>query len=246
MKVHQRCIFVGVAVIVVCVCLDAVGSWGGSRELWEGMSEALDSMIEERDCFDEDKLSGASNGAQCRSRTQERMSRFQEEVRRRQEAKQAKQQQEENERERQRQAVRLNQLQEERPSVSIPNWSSPVPAVPDASQERRVNTDRNQHNPSNEAARCIAIDNSNRRLYGVRFVNTCSYSVEITWCANTKRDPRNCDAGYDSTTGIAPGGSWPIASLDKALSWEYGACKKGTMFGTSEMSGRKEYRCIDR
>ena len=246
MKVHRDGIFVGVAVIVVCICLDVVDSWAGSRELWEGMSEALDSMIEERDCLDEDKLSGAGDGAQCRSRSQERMSRFQEEVRRRQEAKQAKQQQEEIKRERQRQAARFNQFQEERPATSIPDWSSSVPAVPGANQDRRVNTDRYQHNPANEAARCISIDSSNKRLYGVRFVNTCSYSIEITWCANTKRDPRNCDAGYDSDTGIAPGGSWPIDSLDKALSWEYGACRKETMYKTTEMSGRKEYRCVDR
>lgn len=136
------------------------------------------------------------------------------------------------------------------PSMAMPSMAQtgePLREVQESTALSARNiSPRHQHNPANEATRCISIDNSKRQLYGVRFVNICSYSIEITWCANTKSDPRNCDAGYDSITGIAPGGSWPIASLDKALSWEYGACRNGTMYKTTEMSARKEYRCVDR
>lgn len=105
---------------------------------------------------------------------------------------------------------------------------------------------RYQHNPANEASRCISIDSS-KQLYGVSFINNCSFSIEVTWCANTQRQPSNCAVGgYDSTSTIKAGGKISISPLDKALSWEYGACKKGAMYFTSEMSNRREYKCVDR
>jgi hypothetical protein len=77
--------------------------WGGSRELREGLGTALDSMIEERHCLEQDKVYGTGDGSQCRMESQSRMNRFQDEVRRRQEARDAQRQQEETEQERQRQ-----------------------------------------------------------------------------------------------------------------------------------------------
>lgn len=76
--------------------------WAGSRELHEGLGAALDSMIEERHCLEQDKVYGNGDGKRCRAETQDRMDRFQDEVRRRQEARDARLQQEEAGRQRQR------------------------------------------------------------------------------------------------------------------------------------------------
>lgn len=116
----------------------------------------------------------------------------------------------------------------------------------DQSDSSNINaSSRYRHNPAHEANQCIAIDKS-KKLYGAEFVNTCSFTVGVHWCANTSKDLSNCNRGYDSYLKLLPGASAPIDPLDKAVSWEYVACKGDTMYFTSDMSKRKETKCLDR
>lgn len=223
--------------------------WAGSREMWEGVSESIDTLIEERDCLDEDKLSGGGDGTRCRARSHERMSRFQEEIRRRQEAKEARQRQEEESREYQRQLSERNRLREQ--PVVVPVQPMPKNDIPSFQADQgRFDTgrDRYQHNPANEASRCVSVREENA-LFTYYFHNTCSFPIELIYCANTQVRPNNCqERGYDNLTMLGPGrkDAMTTTARGKPISWEYGACKKGAMYYTSEMSNRREYKCVDR
>lgn len=249
MKMCQKWIFIGIAMIVACIgCLGVTDGWAGSRELWEGVGQALDSMIEERDCFDENKLSGGGDGARCRTQSQERMSRFQEEIRRRQEAKEARQRQDEEAREHQRQLSELNRQRAESVVVPVqPRQGNAVPSLQPDQRQFDTRTDRYQHNPANEATRCITVRSGEKGFFSTHIYNNCAFPIEVTWCANSQQEPNRCNVrGHDSRDFISAGGKTDMAEAFRPISWEYGACMKGTMWKLPEMSRRKEFRCVDR
>ena len=124
-----------------------------------------------------------------------------------------------------------------------------------AQEQRRTapasnSSSRHQHNPANEATKCISVDTTSPSgvfSYGARFVNTCSFAIEVTWCSNTRSQPNHCnERGFDNLHTFRAGGTYPINAIEKAISWDYAACKQGTMFSMTEMSRRKEFICEDR
>ncbi|TKB81555.1 MAG: hypothetical protein E8D44_14155 [Nitrospira sp.] len=100
-------------ILLTVVCLDAYvsesGAIAGSKELFEGLSESLDTMVEQQHCLDQDKTYGSGDGKRCQAQSQDRLGRFQDEMRRRTEQQDAQRQQQDVDRQRQGQQERRRQ-----------------------------------------------------------------------------------------------------------------------------------------
>ncbi|MDP3090783.1 MAG: cell envelope integrity protein TolA [Nitrospira sp.] len=105
-----------------------------------------------------------------------------------------------------------------------------------------------RHNPANDASRCLVVKKGTG-LFSFDFQNNCGFPVEILSCTNSQEKPNHCQReGYTQRTGkVASGTRTPLSVWGggKPTSWEYGACKYGTMRYTSDMNLRREYACVD-
>lgn len=95
-----------------------------------------------------------------------------------------------------------------------------------------------QHNPANEATRCVQIQDSRN---GANFYNSCNFAVELTWCV----DGVDCNPGYSNTWTLGAGRQWPIQGTSKQRRQiYYAACKGANSFNhTSDLGRRKQHSC---
>ena len=105
-------------------------------------------------------------------------------------------------------------------------------------------TTTHTNNPANFATRCTSVQ-EDKGLFSFYFHNNCAFPIAVTWCANSKEEPNRCNTrGFDSTElNIPVGGRWPMAEGFRPISWEYLACRKDTLYYSTDMARNKQAIC---
>jgi hypothetical protein len=125
------------------------------------------------------------------------------------------------------------------------SWGSARPAP-----SPTTGSDSKQHNPANDALKCIAIYNENelkargyKTIKSSMMVNTCPFSVSVQWCVEAGNGHRgDCKPGYANLWDLGANGTWGIDSQYQSV--HYAACRKGPGMGFNpvELDPRNPYR----
>jgi hypothetical protein len=92
------------------------------------------------------------------------------------------------------------------------------------------------HNHANDATSCLSVVATGTKVeWGAagkfKLVNTCSYPVQASWCANTS----DCQSGHGNLWSIGAGKDYPIFFADaSAPDIRVGACRTGS-YATSKV-----------